>query len=84
MVSAVLKETKYSIDFMKLNDADRLAFSNGTFTYTVKAVRKYDSNGDGRLDKVLQEGEVSSASFITDVPIPRATKTKGAVNPYGQ
>ena len=84
LVSEILKEPRYSINFEKLTDADRQEFSNGKFTYTVKAVRRYDSDGDGRLDSVLQESGLSSASFTTDVPVPQATKMKGAVNPYGQ
>ena len=58
-------------------------FSNGNFTWTVKGVRRIDSDKDGKLDKIFQEGAESESSFNTNIPTPTKSKAKGAVNPYG-
>ena len=68
---------------MKLYEGDRTMFSKGTFKWSVYPIRKIDTNKDGVLDKVLQEGPVSDSTFSTDIPSPKKSKAKGAKNPYG-
>ena len=75
--------TAYSIDFNLLSEEDKISFSKGTFTWTVKGVRRIDTDKDGYLDKILQESPEVKSSFETDIPIPKKSKAKGATNPYG-
>ena len=75
--------TSYEIDFLKLYETNKSTFAKGTFKWTVRAIRRIDSNKDGSLDKLLQEGPSSESTFTTDVPTPKKTKAKGAKNPYG-
>ena len=58
-------------------------FGKGTFKWTVHAIRRIDTDSDGSVDKLLQEGPSSESTFATDVPTPKKTKAKGAKNPYG-
>ena len=74
----------YSIDFTKIPDKEKAYFSNGTFTWTVKGVRRVDTDKDGKPDKILQEGKEVSSVFTTDIPTPKKTKATGAANPYGK
>lgn len=84
VLSEIIKDkTSYLLDFVKLPDAQKRIFSNGNFTWTVKGVRRIDSDKDGKLDKIFQEGAESESSFNTNIPIPTKSKAKGAVNPYG-
>ncbi len=73
----------YEIDFMKLYEQNKSTFAKGTFKWTVHALRRIDSNKDGTLDKILQEGPSAESTFSTDIPTPKKTKAKGARNPYG-
>ena len=84
LTETVSNATSYEIDFMKLYEGDRTMFSKGTFKWSVYPVRKIDTNKDGVLDKVLQEGPVSDSTFSTDIPSPKKSKAKGAKNPYGK
>ena len=77
------KNTQYEIDFMKLYEQNKSTFAKGTFKWTVHAIRRIDTNKDGTLDKILQEGPASESTFSTDIPTPKKTKAKGAKNPYG-
>ena len=84
VLSETIKDkTSYLLDFVKLPDAQKRIFSNGNFTWTVKGVRRIDSDTDGKLDKIFQEGAKSESSFNTNIPTPTKSKAKGAVNPYG-
>lgn len=84
VLSEIIKdETSYLLDFVKLPDAQKRIFSNGNFTWSVKGVRRIDSDKDGKLDKIFQEGAESESSFNTNIPTPTKSKAKGAVNPYG-
>ena len=84
VLSETIKDkTSYLLDFVKLPDAQKRIFSNGNFTWTVKGVRRIDSDKDGKLDKIFQEGAKSESSFNTNIPTPTKSKAKGAVNPYG-
>ena len=84
VLSEIIKDkTSYLLDFVKLPDAQKRIFSNGNFTWTVKGVRRIDSDKDGKLDKIFQEGTESESSFNTNIPTPTKSKAKGAVNPYG-
>lgn len=84
VLSETIKDkTSYLLDFVKLPDAQKRIFSNGNFTWTVKGVRRIDSDKDGKLDKIFQEGVKSESSFNTNIPTPTKSKAKGAVNPYG-
>lgn len=79
----VEKKNAYEIDFMKLYEQNKSTFAKGTFKWTVHAIRRIDTNKDGTLDKILQEGPSAESTFSTDIPTPRKTKAKGAKNPYG-
>ncbi len=84
VLSEIIKDkTSYLLDFVKLPDDQKRIFSNGNFTWTVKGVRRIDSDKDGKLDKIFQEGAESESSFNTNIPTPTKSKAKGAVNPYG-
>lgn len=84
VLSEIIKgKTSYLLDFVKLPDAQKRIFSNGNFTWSVKGVRRIDSDKDGKLDKIFQEGAESESSFNTNIPTPTKSKAKGAVNPYG-
>lgn len=84
VLSEIIKDkTSYLLDFVKLPDVQKRIFSNGNFTWTVKGVRRIDSDKDGKLDKIFQEGAESESSFNTNIPTPTKSKAKGAVNPYG-
>lgn len=75
--------TSYVIDFTKVSPEDKAAFSSGIFNWRVEAVRRIDSNKDGKPDKILQGGKEGESSFETDIPTPKQIKAKGASNPYG-
>ena len=75
--------TSYEIDFLKLYEENKSTFAKGTFKWSVYALRRIDSDKNGELDKVLQEGPASESDFSTDIPTPKKTKAKGAKNPYG-
>lgn len=79
-----MKGTSYVLDFNKLDPKYKNELKRGTFTWTVEAVRRIDTDKDGQLDKVLQEGTKANGKFKTDIPTPKASKTQGAKNPYGK
>lgn len=79
-----IKGTSYILDFNKLDPKYKNELKRGTFTWTVEAVRRIDTDKDGQLDKVLQEGTKASAKVKTDIPTPKASKAQGAKNPYGK
>jgi hypothetical protein len=83
VLTQMVNKTRYEIDFMKLYETNKSTFAKGTFKWTVHAIRRIDTNKDGIVDKVLQEGPTAESTFSTDVPTPRKTKAKGARNPYG-
>ena len=78
-----VKDTKYQIDFAALTDEGKQVFSKGTFTWIVSGVKRIDTNNDGKIDKIFQEGIEAKSTFKTDVPTPKKSKVKGALNPYG-
>lgn len=79
----VKEDTSYAIDFKLLSEEDKITFSKGTFNWTVKGVRRIDTDKDGIVDKILQESPEAKSSFQTDIPTPKKSKAKGASNPYG-
>lgn len=83
VIEMIENKTSYGIDFLKLYEQDKNTFSNGTFKWTVHAIRRIDTNKDGQMDKILREGSASESTFSTDVPTPEKSKMKGAKNPYG-
>ena len=83
VMEVIENKTSYGIDFLKLYEQDKNTFSNGTFKWTVHAIRRIDTNKDGQMDKILREGLASESTFSTDVPTPKKSKMKGAKNPYG-
>ena len=83
MSKSIADKTNYIFDFMNVSEENKKAFSKGTFTWTVKGIRRIDIDGDGKLDKIFQEGEKAKSSFSTNIPTPKKSKAKGAVNPYG-
>ena len=83
LTETVSGKTSYEIDFMKLYETNKSTFAKGTFRWTVHAIRRIDTDKDGHLDKILQEGPATESTFSTDVPTPKKSKMKGAKNPYG-
>ena len=83
LTEMVEKKTSYEIDFLKLYEQNKSAFAKGTFKWEVNAIRRIDTNKDGSLDKILQDGPASNSTFETNVPTPKKSKAKGAKNPYG-
>ena len=83
VLSQMVDKPLYEIDFMKLYETNKSTFAKGTFKWNVHAIRRIDTDKDGNLDKLLQEGPSAESTFSTDVPTPRKTKAKGARNPYG-
>ena len=83
VLTQMVDKTRYEIDFMKLYETNKSAFAKGTFKWNVHAIRRIDTDKDGIVDKLLQEGPSAESTFSTDVPTPRKTKAKGAKNPYG-
>ena len=79
----MVNKPSYEIDFLKFYEEDKSTFAKGTFKWEVHAVRRIDSNKDGALDKILQEGPSADSEFKTEVPTPKKSKAKGASNPYG-
>ena len=76
--------TSYKIDFTAISPEDKLIFSKGQFTWSVVGVRRIDTDKDGKVDKIFQEGIISESVFETDIPTPKKSKAKGAANPYGK
>lgn len=76
--------TSYKIDFTAISPDDKLLFSKGQFAWSVVGVRRIDTDKDGKVDKIFQEGIISESVFETDIPTPKKSKAKGAANPYGK
>ncbi|MGP1459311.1 MAG: hypothetical protein ACTTKL_08370 [Treponema sp.] len=76
-------ENTYVIDFKEISPADKTLFSKGTFSWRVEAVRRIDTDKDGKPDKILQHGKEAGSVFETDIPTPTEAKATGASNPYG-
>lgn len=83
LLQEMVNKPSYEIDFLKFYEEDKSTFAKGTFKWEVHAVRRIDSNKDGALDKILQEGPSADSEFKTEVPTPKKSKAKGASNPYG-
>lgn len=79
------KETSYKFDFLAVEDEKiKEKLMNGTFQAAVQAVRKIDTNKDGKVDKILQRSPVKTQNFSVDVGDPKKARgKKGAKNPYG-
>ena len=79
------KETSYKFDFLAVEDEKiKEKLMNGTFQASVQAVRKIDTNKDGKVDKILQRSPVKTQNFSVDVGDPKKARgKKGAKNPYG-
>lgn len=76
--------TLYKIDFTAISNEDKIAFSKGTFVWEVVGVRRIDTDKDGKVDKIFQEGIPAESFFETDIPVPKKSRAKGAMNPYGK
>lgn len=80
----ILKEvhstTSYTLDISGLSDEDKKLFSNGSFTWTVKALRRINDEEHS----ILQQSAESSSTFETDLPQPTQAKATGAKNAYGK
>lgn len=79
-----ISETSYKIDFTSISNEDKIAFSKGTFSWEVFGVRRIDTDKDGKIDKIFQEGIPAESVFETDIPAPKKSRAKGAANPYGK
>ena len=84
LVQNIKNGTSYKIDFTAISAEDKIAFSKGRFSWTVYGVRRIDTDNDGKVDKIFQEGIPAESVFETDIPSPRKSKAKGAANPYGK
>lgn len=84
LVQNVKNGTSYKIDFTAISAEDKIGFSKGRFSWTVYGVRRIDTDNDGKVDKIFQEGIPAESVFETDIPSPRKSKAKGAANPYGK
>lgn len=75
----------YKFDFLAVEDEKiKEKLMNGTFQASVQAVRKIDTNKDGKVDKILQRSPVKTQNFTVDVGDPKKARgKKGAKNPYG-
>ena len=80
-----VKGTSYKFDFLAVEDEKiKEKLMNGTFQAAVQAVRKIDTNKDGKVDKILQRSPVKTQNFTVDVGDPKKARgKKGAKNPYG-
>ena len=76
--------TSYKIDFTAISPEDKILFSKGKFVWSVVGVRRIDTDKDGKVDKIFQEGIPAESVFETDIPTPRKSRAKGAANPYGK
>ena len=47
-----------------------------------EAFKIFDTDKDGKLDKVLQDGTPVKKTFETNVPMPKTSKSKGVDRPY--
>ncbi len=79
------KTTSYKFDFLSLDESLREKFMNGTFQFTVQAVRKIDTViNDTPQKKILQRSPVKTQNFSVDIGEPKKARAKrGARNPYG-
>ena len=84
LVQNIKNGTSYKIDFTAISAEDKIAFSKGRFSWTVYGVRRIDTDNDGKVDKIFQEGIPAESVFETDIPSPKKSKAKGAANPYGK
>lgn len=81
-------KNSYEINWLNLVRAHQGSFSmselyNGTFSWSVEAVRRVDLDGDGENETVLQPGSVVDSSFVVEIPDVNPVSGKGARNPYG-
>ena len=81
-------KNSYEINWLNLVRAHQGSFSmselyNGTFSWSVEAVRRVDLDGDGENETVLQPGSIVDSSFVVEIPDVNPVSGKGARNPYG-
>ena len=76
--------SEYVIDFVNLPVETKRALAKGTYTWTIQALRRVDTDKDGKVDAVLQESPEIGSKFVTDIPVPTKAKTRKALNPYGK
>ena len=82
-MASLVNGTSYNIDISKMPDAEKRSFIKGKFEVIVEGVRRIDTDKDGKLDKVLQDGTPVKKTFETNVPMPKTSKSKGVDRPYG-
>lgn len=80
----VASGNSFALDFTEMTADAREVFSDGRFTARVEAVRRIDTNNDGVVDKILQEGVPADVEFETHIPTPEKATAKGAAKPYGK
>ena len=83
IMASLVNGTSYNIDISKMPDAEKRSFIKGKFEVIVEGVRRIDTDKDGKLDKVLQDGTPVKKTFETNVPMPKTSKSKGVDRPYG-
>lgn len=83
ILSYDITNNSVTIDFNSLGNEKKNLLREGTFVWTVEALRRVDKDGDGKPDRILQRGKISSGTFVTDVRSPTKSTGKGALNPYG-
>ncbi|MBP5697446.1 MAG: hypothetical protein J6X11_12495 [Treponema sp.] len=77
-------QTEYILDFVTMDDKLKNALIRGQFTWCIKALRRIDSNKDGKLDVIFQESPDVPSILITDVPEPKDLKINPVENTYGK
>ena len=63
LVQNVKNGTSYKIDFTTISAEDKIAFSKGRFSWTVYGVRRIDTDNDGKVDKIFQEGIPAESDY---------------------
>ena len=84
LIDRIIEETETTIDFDTMSNSLKIDLMNGTYIWTVEAIRRIDSDGDGKLDRILQPATKAKSMFRTSIPQPGASRATGAENPYGR
>lgn len=77
-----LEDNFYVLNILEMDENDRRDFLKGEYKWTVEALRRVDADRDGKLDKVLQHGEVRTDYFETDILSPPRVKAVKPKNSF--
>lgn len=79
----VAEGTRFVLNLDEMSAEEKMQFLSEKFLATVEAVLRVDVNGDGKFDKILLDGEKSSAEFESTIPSTQKVKIQKAKNLYG-